>query len=72
MQMVTQAFMQKGCPTRSTNKALHTPWCHLFWFMTGKSSRVHSRTQSLFPLVADDVLNNGYCKYCIHPAGDED
>ena len=25
-----------------------------------------------FPLVADDVLYNGYCKYCLHPTGDED
>ena len=25
-----------------------------------------------FPLVADDVLYNGYCKYCLHPVGDED
>ena len=33
--MVTQAFMQKGCPARFTDKALHTPWCHfisgLWW-----------------------------------------
>jgi hypothetical protein len=34
-------------------KALHNPWCHLcFWFLTGKSSWVPSRTQGLFPPVA--------------------
>ena len=35
---------------------MHNPWCQLFWFSTGKSSWVHSRTQGLFPLVADDLL----------------
>ena len=29
-------------------------------------------TQGLFPLVADDVLYQGFCKYCLHPVGDED
>ena len=43
-----------------------------FWFTTGKSGWVHSHTHGLFPLVADDVLYNGYYKYCLHPAGDED
>jgi hypothetical protein len=34
-------------------KALHNPWCHFyFWFLTGKSSWVLSRTQGLFPPVA--------------------
>ena len=33
--MVTQAFMQKGCPARSTDKALHTPWCPLFLVYDG-------------------------------------
>ena len=25
-----------------------------------------------FPLVVDDLLYQGFCKYCLHPAGDED
>ena len=25
-----------------------------------------------FPLVADDLLYQGFCKYCLHPTGDED
>ena len=39
----------------------------LFWFMTGKSSWVHSHTQGLFSFVADDVMYHGYCKHCITP-----
>ena len=30
------------------------------------------RTKGLFPLVADDLLYQGFYKYCLHPAGDED
>jgi hypothetical protein len=34
-------------------KALHTSWCHCcFWFLSGKSSWVPSRTQGLFPPIA--------------------
>ena len=42
----------------------------LFWFMMGKSSWVHSRTQGLFPFVADDMMYHGYCKHCITPTID--
>jgi len=27
--------MQNGCQARSTDKALHTPWCHLFLVYDG-------------------------------------
>ena len=30
-------------------KALHNPWCHLFFIMSGKSSWVPSRTQGFIP-----------------------
>jgi hypothetical protein len=36
-----------------------------FWFTIGKSNWVHSHTQGLFPLVADDIFHNGCCKYCL-------
>ena len=32
---IIKAFMQNGCQVRSTNKALHTPWCHLFLIYDG-------------------------------------
>jgi hypothetical protein len=53
-------------------KALHDPWCLLFSISMGKSSWVHSRTQGLFPPIADDMLYQGFCKNYLHPAGDED
>jgi hypothetical protein len=50
-------------------KALHDPWCLYFWFMTGKSSWVHSRTQGIVPIVvADGQMYYGYCSNCLYPA----
>jgi hypothetical protein len=31
-------------------KALHKPWCHFIFVMSGKSSLVPSRTQSFVPI----------------------
>jgi hypothetical protein len=46
---------------------------HFVWFMTGKSSWVHSRTQGLFPPVAaDDNMFVGYCMNYFYPAVDEE
>jgi hypothetical protein len=38
-----------------------------FWFMTGKSSWVHSRTQGSIPLVVDGQMFYGYCSTCFYP-----
>jgi hypothetical protein len=39
-----------------------------FWFLTGKSSWVYSRTQGSIPLVvADDHMFYGYCSTCFYP-----
>ena len=43
-----------------------------FHYYMGKSSWVQSRTQGLFPPVADDIFYDGFCKTCLHPARDED
>jgi len=45
---------------------------HYFWFMTGKSSWVHSRTQGFIPIVVDGTVYHGYCKNCFCPAVDEE
>ena len=52
--MIAYAFANETASP--LKKALHNPWCHLFWFPTGKSSRVHSSTQGLSHHVAGEVL----------------
>jgi hypothetical protein len=48
---ITYAFPQRWCEPAPLMKALHDPWCLLFFVSTGKSSWVHSRTQGLFSLL---------------------
>jgi hypothetical protein len=45
---------------------------HTCLVMMGKFSLVHSRTQGLFPLVADGNMFVDYCKNCFYPAVDEE
>jgi hypothetical protein len=39
-----------------------------FWFLMGKSSWVHSRTQGLFSHLFQVVMYLGYCKNWLAPA----
>ena len=43
-----------------------------FGFRRVSLAEYTSRTQGLFPLVADDLLYQCFCKDCLHPASDED
>jgi hypothetical protein len=52
-------------------KALHTPWCHII-FGLWRVRWVHSRTQGLFPLVADGIVYHGYYKNCFSPTVDKE
>ena len=67
------SFYKKCCQASSTMKGLaYFLVLSYFWFLTGKSNRVHSRTQGLFPLVADGTVYYGYCNNCFSPAVDEE
>ena len=58
--------------TSSTYKPYMILGVSYFWFMTGKSSCVPSRTQGYFPIVADNVMYHVYCKHCFAPVVDEE
>ena len=49
MLMVTQAFMQKGCPARSIDKALHNPWCHFISGFLRVSLAEYIRVLRVYP-----------------------
>ena len=49
MLMVTQAFMQKGCPARSTDKALYNPWCHFISGLRWVSLAEYIRVLMVYP-----------------------
>jgi hypothetical protein len=67
------SFYAKFYQASSTIKSLAYSLVSLyFWFMTGKSSLVHSRTQGLFPLVVDGTVYHGYYKNCFSLAVDEE
>jgi hypothetical protein len=65
--------MQKCCEASSSYKALHDPWCHfissLWWVSLAEYILV---LRVYFPLVAGNVMYDGYCKNCMTPAVDEE
>jgi hypothetical protein len=72
MVTTTYAFLQIKYQSAPLKESIAWSLVSSIFILTGKSSWVHSHTQGLFPHVADDMLYQGFCKHCLHPAGDED